>query len=367
MMEVWRPLACAAALNLIAAAGVATAQTVIVTNAPPGSVVELALNAETIGSAKADAAGQATLAVNLADHGGKAETDARAYLDVCASLRRVVLVERGLQPGPPGEACVRRELVDLFLLRRVTSLVVDVKDANPAAWVRQGPAPAAWLQQGSEDVRAARRAVELPKGFVLFGGGGFAKFSEAVAVSCGSVTDCSGDLTQVALTGGAEFWFTRYLSAEATYVKPSDVTATGEGGYYRFHSILSTHIFTIAGKLGVQAGPVRIYGKGGGTYHRALSTTTETIDDRTVTVGDATAGETTEEILKGGTQVFGLETSGWGWMFGGGLEGWVSPTLAFYMEGGYNQIRGDDRSLGEGLIKDRALYAVMGIRVHIGR
>ncbi len=367
MMEAWRPLACAAALNLIVAGGVATAQTVIVTNAPPGSAVELVLNAETIGSAKADAAGLATLAVNLADHGGKTETDARAYIDVCASLRRVVLVERGLQPAPPGEACVRRELIDLFLLRQVTSLVVDVRDANPAAWVRQGSAPAVWLQQGSEEVRAARSAMELPKGLVLFGGGGFAKFRDAVAVSCGSLAGCTGDLTQVSYTGGAEFWLSRNLSAEATYLKPSDVTSTGDGGYYRFHSILSTHVFTIAGKLGVQAGRVRIYGKGGAIYHRALSTTTETIDDRTITFGDATVGDTTEEIVKGGTQVFQLETSGWGWMFGGGLEGWVSPTLAFYAEGGYDQIKGADRRNGEGLIKDRVIYAVMGIRVHIGR
>jgi hypothetical protein len=367
MMEAWRPLACAAALNVIVAGGVATAQTVVVTNAPPGSTIELALNAETIGSAKADAAGQATLAVNLADHGGKTETDVRVYVDICASLRRVVLVERGLQPEPPGETCARRELIDLLLLRRVTSLVVDVKETNPAVWVRQGPVPAAWLRQGSEEVAAARNAMELPTGFVLFGGGGFVKFRDAVAVACGSLANCTGDLTGVGITGGAEFWFTRYLSAEATYLKPSDVTATGDGGYYRFNSILSTHVFTFAGKLGVQAGPVRIYGKGGATYHRAMSTTMQTIDDRTVTVGDPTVGGTTEEIVKGGTQVFELDTSGWGWMFGGGLEGWVSPTLALYMEGGYDQIRGADRSNGEGLIRDRVIYAVMGIRVHLGR
>jgi hypothetical protein len=100
MMEAWRPLACAAALNLIVAGGVATAQTVVVTNAPPGSTIELALNAETIGSAKADPGGQARLSVNLVDHGGKTETDVRVYVDICASLRRVVLVERGLQPAP---------------------------------------------------------------------------------------------------------------------------------------------------------------------------------------------------------------------------------------------------------------------------
>jgi hypothetical protein len=367
MMEAWRSLACAAALNVIVAGGVATAQTVVVMNAPPGSTIELALNAETIGSAKADPGGQATLSVNLADHGGKTETDARVYVDICASLRRVVLVERGLQPAPPGETCARRELIDLLILRKVTSLVVDVKETNPAVWVRQGPVPPAWLRQGSEEVTAARNAVELPTGFVLFGGGGFTKFRDAVAVACGSMTDCTGDLTGVAYTGGAEFWLTRYLSAEATYLRPAEITATGEGGYYRFHSILDAHIFTFAGKLGIQAGPVRIYGKGGATYHRAVTSMMQTIDDRTVTVGDATVGDTTEETITGGTQVFELQTSGWGWMFGGGLEGWVSPTLALYAEGGYDQIRGADRSIGEGLIRDRVIYAVMGIRVHIGR
>jgi hypothetical protein len=362
MMEAWRPLACAAALTVIVSGGVATAQTVVVTNAPPGSTIELALNAETIGSAKADPGGQATLAVNLADHGGKTETDVRVYVDICSSLRRVVLVERGLQPAPPGETCTRRELIDLLLLRQITSLVVEVKETNPAVWVRQGPVPPAWLRQGSEEVTAARNARVLPVGFVLFGGGGFTKFRDAAAVACGGVADCASDSSGVAYTGGAEFWFTRYLSAEATYLKPSDVTATGDGNYYRFHSTLQTQIFTLAGKLGVQAGPVRVYGKGGATYHRALSSTMQTIDDRIVTVGD-----TTEETVKGGTQVFNLETSGWGWMFGGGLEGWVTPTLALYAEGGYDQIRGADRSLGEGLIRDRAIYIVTGIRVHLGR
>jgi hypothetical protein len=361
MMDVWRPLAVAAALTLVVAGGVASAQTVVVTNAPAGSSIELALNAETIASAKADPGGQATLAVNLPDHGGKTETDVRVYVDLCDGLRRVVLVERGLQPAPPGETCARRELIDLLLLRQVTSLVVNVNETSPAVWVRQGPVPPAWLRQGSEDVAAGKTTWVLPKGFVLFGGGGLAKFRDAVAVDCGAVEGCTGDDSGVAYAGGVEFWFTRFLSAEATYFKPKEVTATGDGGYYRFNSTLDANIYTFAGKLGVPVGPVRIYGKGGANYYRALSSTMQTIDDRTVLVGDVT------ETVKGGTQVLEWETSGWGWMFGGGLEGWVTPSLAIYWEAGLTKLSGSDRSNGEGQLTDRVTYVLAGLRYRIGR
>jgi hypothetical protein len=62
MMAPWRPLVLTAALN-ITVVGVAAAQTVIVTNAPPGSPVELTLNAATVGSGTADPKGVATLTV----------------------------------------------------------------------------------------------------------------------------------------------------------------------------------------------------------------------------------------------------------------------------------------------------------------
>ena len=137
-MSPWRPLALAAALTVTVAVGVATAQTVIVTNAPVGSTVELALNAATIGTATANSRGQATLAVDLSRHARKTETDVHIYIDVCGQMRRVQLAESGLQPPPQENGCTRREIVGLFVMRQVTTFVVDVTEPRPAVWIESG-------------------------------------------------------------------------------------------------------------------------------------------------------------------------------------------------------------------------------------
>jgi hypothetical protein len=60
-----RLLAVAAVLQIVAGAGVANAQTVMVRSAPPGSTIELLVNSKVAGSATADPAGDATLKSNL--------------------------------------------------------------------------------------------------------------------------------------------------------------------------------------------------------------------------------------------------------------------------------------------------------------
>ena len=54
MIKGWRPLGLAAVVSLTIGAGVAAAQTVIVTNAAPGSNVDVVLNTAVAGSAAAD-------------------------------------------------------------------------------------------------------------------------------------------------------------------------------------------------------------------------------------------------------------------------------------------------------------------------
>ena len=89
--------------------------------------------------------------------------------------------------------------------------------------------------------------------------------------------------------------------------------------------------------------------------------TTQTQDPRTVTVDEVV------QTIPGGTQTFELKTDGWGWLFGGGLEVWVSPSFAIYGEFDYGALKGSDVSGGEARIDDRLTSALLGLRVHIGK
>lgn len=358
MTNSWRLLICAAALNVTLNAGVAMAQTVIVRKAPPGSTIELVLNTATVASAPADQAGDATLDVDLSKNISKTETDAYMYVDVCDRLRRVVIVERGVTP-PPSGACERKAIAGLFWLRGVTTMVVDVSAAAPTMHLRQGRVPAEWLRD--VDPSAPRERRLAPKGLVLSGGVGPASVSGAVATSCGSADQCTGDDSGFAYAASAAFWVTRFLAAEVSYVKPADVTASGSGSTYRFDSRLDADVLSIVGKAGAPIGPVRVYGQLGPAYHRATLSTTQTIDDVTVTSGDVTT------TIKGGTQTFELRTQGWGWVFGGGLEGWVTDSVAIFGEFGRGALKGSARDGGEGTIDDRLTFLLAGVRVRLGR
>ena len=97
MMEPRRLLLLAAALNLTVCVGAATAQTVIVRNAPAEAPVEVVLNDVAVGSAKANEKGDALVPVGLSEHVMKTETDAQIFVDICPTVRRVLIVERAVQ------------------------------------------------------------------------------------------------------------------------------------------------------------------------------------------------------------------------------------------------------------------------------
>ncbi len=360
MMGPWRPLALAAAFTVTVGIGTATAQTVFVRHAPPGSTIELVLNAATVASATADARGDAMLALKTPATEGKGETSARVYVDVCDKLRRVLFVEPGTEVPPPGGACDRKEIAGLFAVRRVTTFVLDLAGPIPMLWLRQGPVPVEWLvaEPGASPVGPRRRS---PTGLVLFGGGSFAEFRDAVGMACGTVEECSGDAFKHTYNAGVAYWFTRFLAAEASYMKPAKVTANGSEYGYRFNSFLDTRLLTVAGKGGVPIGPVRFFGLAGANYHQATSSTTETIDDVTVIVDDVT------QTFLGGTQTFEMKTAGWSWMFGGGIEIWATSSLGIYAEGRYAKVKGVPVGGGEGGLDDRATFILFGARIHIGR
>jgi hypothetical protein len=345
MTNPWRPLALAAALIVVVGVGVATAQTLIVRKAPAGSNVEFVLNAETIGTAVVNANGDATI---VAGGTAKSDMDAYLYVDTCDTLRRVVVVQRSQSPAAPDSGCTRNQISGLYLVRPISTLVVDVGGAIPTVLLRQG----------SYSLAPPRAWATAPKGIIAFGGGAFTKFSEFGNVACGTVTQCSRDESGFGYTAGVSYWLSPYIGAEGAYLKPSKPTADGSGDGFRFNSALDADVFTVVGKVGGPVGPVRLYGEIGADYHRATLETTETIDTQTVVVDGVT------QTTKGGTQTLSLETSGWGLMFGGGLEVWLARRFAVYGEGSYIAIKGNARE-GEGLIDDHVIALTFGVRVHI--
>jgi hypothetical protein len=347
MQRPWRAIVLAAALDLSAGAAVAAAQTVTITNAPASVPVEVVLNAATVATGTTDVAGVATLTASMKDAIGKTEIDANVFVDVCEVKRRVVIVEVGGPTIPAEAGCERRQVSGLYWVRPINTVVVNVAGLNPSLLLIKGsyevPVAGADGTTGDEGVRSWRPS---PKGLVLSGGAGLSSFRDASGVACGSASPCSSDDSGLAFTGGVTYWITRYLGVEGAYVKPKKMTAQG-GDTFTFDSSLDADIWTIAGVVGAPIGPVRLYGKAGASYHQATTTTKETI-------GTA-------------TQTFSFATKGFGLLFGGGLEGWVTSRVAIFGEFEMAGLKGDAEGNGEALIDDRSRLLMGGIRVHIGR
>jgi hypothetical protein len=341
----------AAALSAVIA-GTANAQTVVVRGVPPGSTIELVVNTETAGSATADAAGDARLTANMFAAPGTSERDAYLYVDTCKDRQRILIVERAVQPMPSEAGCERRQILGLFLVRRVTTLVVNAAGPNPTVLLRQGPVSltpeTAWTPS--------------PAGLIVFGGGGLTEVRSAVRLACGTVSDCGGDPSGWGFAAGAAYWFTRYLGAEFTFVKPSEWTVEGNGGAFRFNSFFDPQIFNISGIVGIPVRRMRFYGKAGTNYHRATSGTNQTIEDVTI-VGE----DESETVIEGGTQTFSLETAGWGWQFGGGAEFWAAPRIAIYGDIGWTWLKGTALDDADGELDERVLSAMVGLRLRLGR
>jgi hypothetical protein len=348
-----RLLGLMAALSVTAGAGAASAQTVIVRKAPAGSAVEVVLNTTAIGSAKADALGDAVVPRDLSAQLKQPEIDATVSVDVCEGLHRVVVVERSSAAAPPAAGCERREIAGLFLVRRISTLVVDVSGRIPTMLLVQGSYSLSPEGPGKVWRPAA-------SGISLFGGAGLGKFGNAVAEACGGLTPCGGDTAWGALTGGVTYWIAPFLAAEVGYVKPAQLKVEGSSDRYRFTSDLDAHIVTIAGKVGAPIGIFRIYGHAGANYQRGTMGTTQTIDDLTITVNGA------PQTVPGGSQTFELKTAGWGWLAGGGLEVWLSRSLGLYAEAGRMTLKGPEADGGEGEMDDNLTTVFIGARFRLG-
>jgi hypothetical protein len=336
MMKPLRLLVAAAALNVTIGIGVAAAQTVLVRHAKPGETIELDLNATKVATATTDAAGDATLPLDLrGNNAGKTEIDANIFIDTCDNLHRIIVAERGQPLAAQQPGCERREISGLYWVRRVNTLVVDVGGPNPTMMLIKG-------EYGLEP----ERTWGAPAGLVVFGGGGLTDLRDAALMFCGTASPC-GKNTSFAYTAGATLWLKRYLGVEGSYMKPRKTTASGSGDTYRFDSELDVDVITVAGTLGVPVGPVRLFGKGGTNYHFGTSTTKETINNLSQTIE--------------------VKTRGWGWLFGASVEVWVAPAVALYADAGFAGLKGGAVGGGEVRLDDRLRFLMFGARVRIGR
>lgn len=341
-----RLLGMAAALNVTLGLGTAAAQRVMVRHLPAGTPVEIVLNADAVGTGTVDESGDITIPFTLPEKDGKAEIDANVFVDVCEKIHRVVIAEATRPALPPAEGCERREISGLYWVRRVNTIVIDMAPANPTLLLISGsytpPRPRTPEEEASGE---AIPHAPLPRGLVMFAGGGITAFRDALSLACGNTQTCAGDASPYAYTFGATYWLTRNFGIEGSFLHPAKLKASGGDGF-TFDTTQNADIWNILGKVGVQGGPVRLYGHGGMSYHQATHTTNQTI-------GEA-------------TQRFEVQTKGWSYVYGGGAEIWVKPRVAIFGELDFAKVKGDATDESEVTIDDRARSLLVGIRVHIG-
>jgi hypothetical protein len=342
----------ALSIALVAMARPAPAQTVLVRGLPPGAAVDVALNGTPVGSTSANANGDATVPLGQAP-GTKPQMDANVYVDTCGERRRVVIVDRSQPEILPEGDCGRQEVPGVFVVRSISTLVISVT----------GVTPTMLLIQGSYDPDAPPRTWQpLPTGLILSGGTGYTMISDAGLYACGTSEDCNSDGSGLGYTGSVEYWFAPFLAAEASIIKPADVTAAGKGTGYAFDSTLETALFALGGKVGVPAGPMRFYGKVGANYQQSLDTTTQTVEDTVILLDEETGQTVTYE---GGSLTLDYRTRGWGWYFGGGAEAWFKSRFALFGEIAWHSLKGEDPDEGEGRLDDNLTVILVGGRLRI--
>ncbi|HET7694188.1 MAG TPA: outer membrane beta-barrel protein [Vicinamibacterales bacterium] len=341
-----RLLGMAAALNVSLGVGTAAAQRVMVRHLPVGTSVEVVLNGAAAGTGTVDQSGDVTIPFTLPEKDGKAEMDANIFVDTCEKIRRVVIAEVSRPAPPAAEGCDRREISGLFWVRRVNTIVIDAAPANPTLLLISGNyTPPPDPVPGEESSGASIPHAPLPRGFVMFAGAGLTSYRDVLPLNCGNLQTCSGDGSPYAYTFGATYWITRYLGVEGSFLHPQKVKISGGDGF-TFDTSMNVDIWNLVAKAGVQAGPVRLYGQGGMSYHQATHVTSQTLGDV--------------------SQRFELQTEGWSYVYGGGAEIWVKPRVALFGQLDFARLKGKATDDSEFNIDDRARSLIAGIRVHIG-
>jgi hypothetical protein len=342
----------ATVLILVCSARAAHGQTAMVRSAPPGSSIELTLNGGAAVTVTADGYGDATLTVPPLGR----ETDVQIHVDVCATAVKVLINEPGQAAASADVGCTRKDMWGVYVMRSITTFVIEVNGADASVFVAQGPPPRSWLQHGES--RADRLWGNAGKGLVLSAGGGLAIFSEGVSNYCGNVSGCTSS-SGFGYHLGAEFWITPHFAAQGGYLRPDNISASGGDDTFTFATTRTMRVMTIGGKAGVPVGHGRVYGLGGWNHHEATDTTTQTVNDQTITVDGVST------VIKGGTQGFGQKTRGWGWIVGGGYDLWVRNWLAVYAELTEVILKGSSANAGASTIDERSTFVIAGIRARL--
>jgi hypothetical protein len=354
MIGLWRPLVTAAVLSTTAGAGWASAQTIIVKKATPGASVQATFNAGAPVTATAEPDGIARVPLTLVS--GDDETVVRVYFDRCDTRIRVALTGRDIEPPNPDTACTRRDLSGVFVLRRATTLVIDASETVPTILISQGPPPPEWLLEGDLSLLVIRNA---PVGIMAYGSLGITRMTDTVQTFCGSNTTCAGSNIRPSFSGGVTWWIARFMAAEAGYAAPMDVHAEGTGDAFVFDSRLEAEYFTVAGKVGLPVRQFRPYFTAGGNWHRSTSTTEQITDDIVRTIDGA------QVTFPGGTHTVAFRTEGWGWLFGGGLEAWVTDRTAIFVDFRTSKLKGPNVDGGEGGIDKQITSYEFGVRFNL--
>jgi opacity protein-like surface antigen len=160
------------------------------------------------------------------------------------------------------------------------------------------------------------------------------------------VANCSGHDGGLGYSFGGTVWLTRWLGAEGGYLKPRDVTVKG-GDTFSFNSTLDVDVFTVAAMGAIPAGPARIYGLLGSNFHQSTLSSSETIETQ--------------------TQTFLQKTHGWGLLYGGGTEIWVTSKVAVYGELSFAKVHGKAEDKGEGLFDDQLRFIGVGVKIRLSR
>ena len=214
-----------AALGMLMSAAVsAGAQTVYARHAPPGRVVRAVVNRTDAGQATVDANGNAKIPIELSALAGKAEMDANVFVDVCADVTRIVVVENGRSPLAPNPGCERRDVQGLYAAR-ATASSSSTSARRPDDAAHPGGVYTAARVRGGGQRRGRGVRPPSPTGLVLYAGGTFNWFRDAATNACGDVTPCTARDSGVGFGVGGIYWMTPWLGAEAGYLRPKQITA----------------------------------------------------------------------------------------------------------------------------------------------
>ena len=361
-----RSLVASFVCQLVISVSLASAQTVIARHVPAGSTVELVMDGRVVGSAKADTEGIATI---TATDNVTVPIDAGVWVDYWGDIHRLVLSRRGSQPAAD-VVCRRVEVAGLYYVQRITSVVVDVREA-PTVRLRQGRVPDSWLRdpvpvvagtqgegQGAGQSPAAARPPLPPlTGLTVFGGIGRGLASDFEAQVCGNVSCANENATPY--TGGLAWWITDFVAAEARYNYLGEHQANASPAGYGFTTTREGAVLAFTGRGGVRLGKVRPFGRAGLAYHTATVSTTQTVDGTAIVVDGVT------QTIPGGTQVIQSRTSGWAPVYGGGAEIWLSQFFAIFGEMQRIELKGPDDRGADIEIDDAELNVQVGVTIRI--